>query len=197
MFRMIDRPRKTRLTGLREMPAAYYVVEEGEYGAAQFSETRGANMIVTLGLISCKGVAVYDPIDRIGAVAHIDAQQFQRAAVSRLAATFGDERMRRSHVHIVNAVSGLGATMPTDTQIAKLFRQYKPGSITIVPGVQAKRGRPEPMHERHIGLDLATGAVHDVMPGVLMEEISHLGAIGIGTLIVQNQYAMIGHTGNR
>ena len=194
---MIDRPRKTQLTGLREMPAAYYVVEEGEYGSAPFDETSAASMIMTLGLISCKGVTVYDPVDRMGAVAHIDAQQFQRAAVSELAAALGHERIRRSHVHIVNAVSGLGATMPTDTQIAELFRQYKPGSVTIVPGVQAKRGRPDPTYERHIGLDLATGAVHDVMPGVLMEKISHVGAIGIGTLIGQNQYAMIDRTGNR
>ncbi|MEW8957639.1 Chemoreceptor glutamine deamidase CheD [Moorella humiferrea] len=63
----------------RPMQAASSV-EEIKVGIAEWQVSRAPGRLLTLGLGSCVGIALYDPVARIGGLAHImlpDSSQFQ------------------------------------------------------------------------------------------------------------------------
>jgi len=56
-------------------------IKEYKVGIAQWKTTQAPNKLITLGLGSCVGVALYDPLNKIGGLCHImlpDSTQFKR-----------------------------------------------------------------------------------------------------------------------
>lgn len=66
------------------------MVELIKVGMADLKATKSPNLLITYGLGSCIGIALYDPISKVGGLAHIMLPDSTQARLSDNAAKFAD-----------------------------------------------------------------------------------------------------------
>ncbi|MCX6727773.1 MAG: hypothetical protein NTX11_03110 [Candidatus Saccharibacteria bacterium] len=131
----------------------FHSVSEGFFVVADHSPERP--FLATLGLFTCKAIAVHSPESQRGLLAHLSHAQLLDLDIERLVRQFGDGFEAASVQIVQTQQHGNEVEWPSSDRIATEVCKYAPASISIDRNVDA--------HEiRGVALDLTNGALYEL-----------------------------------
>lgn len=131
----------------------FHSVSEGSFIVADHSPERP--FLATMGLFTCKAIAIYSPESQKGLLAHLSHARLMDFDIKRLVWQFGDD-IETADVQIVQAQQSQDEVeWPSSDTIATELSRYTPASIAIDRNTES--------HEiRGVALDLADGILYEL-----------------------------------
>ncbi len=131
----------------------FHSVSEGSFIVADHSPERP--FLATMGLFTCKAIAIYSPESQRGLLAHMSHARLLEFDIERLVRQFGDD-FEAASVQIVETQQHANEVeWPTTDRIATELARYAPADITIDRNVDARE-------IRGVALDLSDGVLYEL-----------------------------------
>jgi len=120
-------------------------------GMADLNVCKSPNIITTLGLGSCIGIALYDPLSKIGGLAHIMLPDSTKIRNNSNIAKFADTGIEE----LVRQVAGAGATKSRlVAKIAGGARMFEVSGLSDVGNVGARNAEASKKKLKELGIRL-------------------------------------------